>query len=78
MKLIQWFQRREDRQALKYAFQLVRATMPNVHGGTRCLLLSSMRQLLREYDETWGPQDGVTAFYHDELHRLIVMNQEVM
>lgn len=77
MKLIQWFQQREDRQMLKYAFQLTRATMPKVHGETRCLLLCSMRQLLREYNETWGAQDGVAAFYNDELHRLIVINQEV-
>lgn len=75
-KLINWYKKRQDQQALRYAFELTRSILPGLTANGRCLLVSSMRQLIKDYDNTWGNSDGIAEFCREELHKIIVMNKK--
>lgn len=72
-KLINWYKKHQDQQALKYAFELTRSILPTLTVNGRCLLVSSVRQLIKDYENTWGDSDGIAEFCREELHQIIFM-----
>lgn len=75
-QLINWYKQRQDQKALKYALDLTRSILPNLTANGRCLLISSVRQLIKDYDNTWGDSDGIAEFCREELHKIIFMNKK--
>ena len=75
-KLINWYKKRQDQQALRYAFELTRSILPALTTNGRCLLVSSVRQLIKDYENTWGDSDGIAEFCREELHRIIFMTEK--
>lgn len=75
-KLSNWYKKRQDRQTLKFAFELTRSILPKLSSNGRCVLVSSVRQLINDYDNTWGDSDGIAEFCREELHKIIFMNQK--
>lgn len=75
-KLINWYKKRQDRQTLKFAFELTRSILPKLSANGRCLLVSSVRQLIKDYDNTWGNSDGIAEFCREELHKIIFITEK--
>ena len=75
-KLTDWYKRRQDKKALKYALDLTHSILPSLTANGRCLLVSSVRQLIKDYDNAWGDSDGIAEFCREELHKIIIMNKK--
>lgn len=74
--MIEWiklrWQRKRDRASLKCAFQIARYTYPNISLANRIILTDTLRDLVGEYQITWGNEDGVAKWYFQEINYLIL------
>jgi hypothetical protein len=74
--MIEWlknkWQRHNDRLALKNAFQIAHCTYPNISLSNRIILTDTLRDLVGEYQMTWGDEDGVAKFYLNRINYFIL------
>ena len=74
--MIEWiklrWQRHQDRVYLKNAFQIARCTYPNINLANRIILTDTLRDLVGEYQMTWGDEDGVAKFYLNRINYFIL------
>lgn len=75
--MIEWikmkWQRHRDRQYIKNAFQIARTTYPLISKANRIILTDTLRDLVGEYQMTWGTEDGVAEFYLDRVNYFILV-----
>ena len=74
--MIEWikmkWQRHQDRVCLSNAFQIARCTYPNISLANRIILTDTLRDLVGEYQITWGDEDGVAKFYLNRINYFIL------
>lgn len=74
--MIEWiklrWQRHQDRVCLSNAFQIARCTYPNISLSNRIILTDTLRDLVGEYQMTWGDEDGIAKFYLNRINYFIL------
>ena len=74
--MIEWlknkWQRHNDRLAIRNAFEIARTTYPHISLANRIILTDTLRDLIGEYQMTWGTEDGVAKWYLQEINYLIL------
>lgn len=74
--MIEWiklrWQRHQDRAYLKDAFHIARCTHPHINLSNRIIFTDVLRDLVGEYQMTWGDEDGVAKFYLDRINYFVL------
>lgn len=74
--MIEWiklrWQRHQDRAFLKAGLHIARCTYPHINLSNRIIFTDVLRDLVGEYQMTWGDEDGVAKFYLDRINYFVL------